>query len=94
MEQPYALPQAAKIDFSFDATEIIALGDTISTADLTSSSNITTGSKTINGGYVTFTAQWASTPDIGDVGYADVLITSAGGRILPKRMTFFATEFL
>jgi len=94
MEQPYPLPQTAKIDFSFDVTEIIALGDTISTATLTSSSNITTSSKAINGGYVTFNAQWATTPDVGEVGYANVLVTSAGGRILPKQMTFFATEFL
>jgi hypothetical protein len=94
MEQPYPLPQAARIDFSFDATEIIALGDTISTADLTPSSNITTSSKAINGGYVTFNVQWVGTPNIGEVGYVNALITSTGGRILPKQMTFFATEFL
>jgi hypothetical protein len=94
MEQPYPLPKAAKIDFSFDATELIAVGDSISTAVVSSSSNIAASDDAILGGYVNFFAEWVSAPDVGDTGYVDVLITSAGCRVLPKRMTFFATESL
>jgi len=94
MEQPYPLPKAAKIDFSFDATELIAVGDEVSTAVLTPSSNITVSSESIVSCYANFFAEWSTTPSIGDTGYVEALITSTSGRVLPKRMTFFATESL
>jgi hypothetical protein len=50
MEQPYPLPKAAKIDFSFDATELIAVGDSISTAVVSSSSNIIASDDAVLGG--------------------------------------------
>ena len=91
MQQPFPLPVGETMDFKFDFTDLITQGDSIASYIL-SSSGLTLSSPSTAAGYVTFFAKWTSAA-AGDSGYVICTATSTLGRIIPAKMTFFATPY-
>lgn len=94
MQQPYGLPLRGFLDFSFDATELLIDGDSVSDWVLTPSSNLVVSDESTASGYVTFWAQWTGSPAVGTTGSVTARITSTDGRILVKEMTFMVVASL
>jgi len=92
MLQPYPLALGEKLDFLFDATELGDDADTIASYVLTASASITKSNASEASNVVTFWAEWTSGSEVGDSGWVECAITSTLGRILVKKMTFFASE--
>lgn len=89
LQQPYPLSAGTTLDFSFDATELLDVGDTIASYVLTSSA-ITIVSSGVAAFYITILAKWTATLPVGSAGSVTCTITSTGGRVLIKTMTFMA----
>ena len=92
MLQPYPLAIGEKLDFQFDVTELNDDEDTIASYVLTAGGNIDKSSPSESSNVITVWAEWDEDAVVGSIGWIEAAVTSTSGRILLKRMTFFASE--
>lgn len=92
MQQPFPLAIGETMDFKFDFADLAPLGDSIDSHTLTAV-GMTLSNDSSDDTSVTLFLSWAAA-EVGASGYVICTATTVDGRVIPARMSFFATPYV